>query len=528
MIRDLANCLEDQTVEGDVCVIGGGIAGLIVADRLRRHDRSVIVLESGGRADPGGVDPLNQVVFEARPYRGATHGRARGLGGTSTRWGGALIPFLREDLAARPFVGLEAWPVDFDEVAPFIPEVERLFGLDDTSYDEAFLDVRYCPEMFPRNDEEMLPRFAKWPSFKKRNVANLLRPRLEEEAGTMVWVNATAAHFDIDSYAGRLMAVEAVTRSGRKLVARAKEYVVCAGAIETTRLLLLLQRQSGERVFSDCEALGCGFHDHVSLTAGTIEVQRPMDLNRLAGFRFHGTAMRSARFELAPRTQREEGVSSSFGHISFETSTPTGFDALREALRALQSTGRLDLRKTLGVARDLPYLVRLAWWRFVRHQLLWPKPAHYRFHIVVEQLPKPQNRIRLADEPDDLGLPRASLAWQVGPDEFRAARAFARRFDVYWQRHKLTRLGRLVLDFDLLRGEKVSPENIGDIYHPGGTTRMGGDGRTAVLDRNLAAFAIPNLSVASTSAFPSGASANPTLMLMAFAMRLADRLGKVQ
>jgi choline dehydrogenase-like flavoprotein len=525
MIRDLSTCVDDQTVDADVCVVGGGIAGLIVAHRIRRYGRSVLVLESGGRADPGGIDPLNNVLLEAQPYRGATHGRARGLGGTSTRWGGALIPFLREDLAARFFLGLEAWPFDFDDVAPFFSEAEHFFGLDDTSYEEAVLDIWRSPGAFPRADQDMLLRFAKWPHFKKRNVATLLRPRLDEDTGMVIWLNATVTSFKTDESAGRLAGIGAVARSGRKLAARAKEYVICAGALETTRLLLLLQRQSAGRVFSRCEALGRGLHDHVLLTAAVIETTQPTEINRLAGFRFHGATMRSARFELAPRVQQEERVSSSFGQITFETPNPTGYDALRETLQTVQSTGHLDVRKTLGVARDLPYLLRAAWWRSVRHQLLWPKPARYRLHIVAEQLPKPHNRVRLTDEPDDLGVPRASLAWQVDADEFRAASAFARRFDAYWQRHRLTRLGKLVWDCGLLRGEKVSPDNIGDAYHPGGTTRMGRDGQTAVVNRDLTTFAVPNLSVASTSAFPSGASANPTLMLIAFALRLADHLG---
>ena len=53
---------------------------------------------------------------------------------------------------------------------------------------------------------------------------------------------------------------------------------------------------------------------------------------------------------------------------------------------------------------------------------------------------------------------------------------------------------------------------------------MGSDGRSAVVDQNLRTFAISNLWISSTSVFPSGASANPTLMLMLFSMRLADHL----
>jgi choline dehydrogenase-like flavoprotein len=64
------------------------------------------------------------------------------------------------------------------------------------------------------------------------------------------------------------------------------------------------------------------------------------------------------------------------------------------------------------------------------------------------------------------------------------------------------------------------------VFHPGGTTRMGRNAREAVVDTNLKAFAIANLWVASTSVFPSGASANPTMTLLLFTLRLADHLAK--
>jgi choline dehydrogenase-like flavoprotein len=65
-----------------------------------------------------------------------------------------------------------------------------------------------------------------------------------------------------------------------------------------------------------------------------------------------------------------------------------------------------------------------------------------------------------------------------------------------------------------------------DIFHPGGSTRMGRNPRTAVVDENLRTFAIKNLWVASTSVFPSGASANPTFMLILMTLRLADHLAQ--
>src|SRR4051794_11287487 len=111
MIKDLAGLENGVSLSSEVLIIGGGIAGLLLAVQLRKHNMGVIVLESGGPGNAAHPHPLNEVVHLGEIYRGALEGRARGLGGTSTLWGGALIPFLAEDMQARPHVRLPAWPV---------------------------------------------------------------------------------------------------------------------------------------------------------------------------------------------------------------------------------------------------------------------------------------------------------------------------------------------------------------------------------------------------------------------------------
>ena len=111
MILDLATAAPETSETTEVLIVGASIAGLLLASELCRRGIRVIVLESGACAQREATHPLNEVVQLGDNYRGATHGRFRCLGGTSTRWGGALIPFLKEDFQPRPHVGLEAWPV---------------------------------------------------------------------------------------------------------------------------------------------------------------------------------------------------------------------------------------------------------------------------------------------------------------------------------------------------------------------------------------------------------------------------------
>lgn len=507
-------------VSTDVLIVGAGIAGLVLASRLRRKRVRVTVLESGGRDQVEQTHPLNNVVQLGDAYAGALEGRFRCLGGTSTRWGGALLPFLLTDLRSRPYLGLPGFPVGMEELLPYLSEVEKLFEIDGGSYEEELVKQIGASRHIPTGDADFQVRFAKWPPFKNRNVALLLNKMLKQDNDLEVSINSTVTGFELAD-GGEVSSVTARHESGRTVTVAAKQAIICAGAIETTRLLLLINRQHENKPFEGCEALGQYFYDHISLPLAEIQASNVNALNRMAGFRFVGSTMRSLRFELTSLAQSRERTGSAFGHISFKTTQETGFDALRQFMRRQQSTGRIELKQFFAVAGELPYFARLGFWRAIHRQLLWPTPAVYELHVVAEQLPRPSNRITLSPSADAFGLPMAAIDWRVSSDDCRIFKVYRQLFELFWARHGLQALGSLKWSEEsALQGSQT------DVYHPGGSTRMGADRRSAVLDRNLKVFGLSNLWSASTAAFPSGGGANPTLTLILFTMRLADHLAK--
>lgn len=483
------------------------------------------MLESGGLEQEAETHPLNRVIQLGRPYAGAERGRFRCLGGTSTRWGGALLPFSEQDLSARPYLGLPAFPLENDELKPYRAVLERLFGIDEGSYEEEFVNASGAGRHVPTGDPDFKARFAKWPTFRNRNLAVLFGNLIKRDPDLQVLINSNATEFNLDTAIGRIAFVKAQSSNRRSVKVFAKQTVICAGALETTRLLLLLDQQYGGRVFHGCDALGRYFYDHISTQAASITPGDVTKLNRMAGLRFVGSTIRSLRFELSSQAQESEQVGSAFGHISFRTSAVTGFDALREFLRSRQRNGQIQPRLLLSALKDVPYLSRLGYWRVIHNQLLWPVPSEYELHVVTEQLPSSENYIGLASEVDDFGLPLAAIKWQVAPRDLMTYNAFVRRFAQFWKRHGLDSTGDLNWknQCELGLGDQAFQA---DVYHPGGSTRMGTDRHAAVLDSNLKVFSVPNLWAVSTAAFPSGGGANPTMTLMLFALRLADHLGK--
>ena len=250
MIRDLAE--ESETPANcSVCVIGGGIAGLIAAYRLSASQRRVIVLESGGRRPNREFDPFNVIEQTTETYQNAVAGRVRALGGTSNAWGGRMMPLAPHDIGPRDYLGLSGWPIDMAELDRHVPEIERLFRLDQGPYESMPASPLVPDDPLRGGHEDMTARWSKWPTFRWRNIAHVLRETIANRANPTVWVNATVCGFIVDDAAGRLEGVNARSINGRRLTVAANSFILAAGTLETTRSCFCLTNRRTIARFPD-------------------------------------------------------------------------------------------------------------------------------------------------------------------------------------------------------------------------------------------------------------------------------------
>jgi choline dehydrogenase-like flavoprotein len=169
---------------------------------------------------------------------------------------------------------------------------------------------------------------------------------------------------------------------------------------------------------------------------------------------------------------------------------------------ALQWTFRHYLAR-----RKLPYV-------------LFPNPdGSYPIEFDSEQTPLASSRVSLTREVDSVGMRRVDLNWQINPDDLEATqRAFRLLRDV------LSQNSQCRFEFDDESLAQAVSESIPGGGHHIGTTRMASSACDGVVDRDCAVFGLSNLYVASSSVFPTSSHANPTLTIVALALRLADHL----
>jgi choline dehydrogenase-like flavoprotein len=415
-----------------ICVVGAGIAGLFAATRLAKNGYSVGVLESGLRTYDPEIDGLNEVDDRYGRYRGAREGRCRGLGGTSPRWGGRILPMTAHDTRARPYASIIEWPFDASELDVYRPEIERTFGIDHESFEEDLLNRLDSHGVFRRSDPDFALRFPKWPSFRRCNLNNVLRDQIEGLSNLNIWLGATVCEFEIDPNNQRLISLTARNFAGRTIRVQANEFVFTTGTIEATRLLLCLDAASQGRVFETCHVLGRYFQDHLTCSVGNLAVRERDTANLWFGYYFIGATRRNLHMELTPTAQQADDVPSAFAQVYIEPSADSALNIIKNFLRGLQK-GQIDmsLHDGLRLAADAGFLLQMAYWRYVRGQLFLPPDLRLTLNICAEQVPNRDNRILLSDRKDRLGMPLARLEWQPGAHDERTLRACIARLRSY-------------------------------------------------------------------------------------------------
>ncbi|HEY0188882.1 MAG TPA: FAD-dependent oxidoreductase [Cellulomonas sp.] len=536
----------------DVCVIGSGPAGITVARELLAAGLQVAVLESGGPAADAEADRLQEAADGVRFGTVDQISGTRRVGGNANLWsvqigdrrrGLRLVPLADSDLEHRPGIPDSGWPITAADLAPAFRRAQRAFALPETGYDGALWE-RTGAARLPLDADVLRTdvfQFADRTTFSQQHVA-----ALATAPGCTLYHHAYALELVTDSLGGRVTGVRAASTPGREVTFRAPAVVVAAGGLASTQLLLAspgvgrgLDRASGGR---GADHLGRNFMDHPLLDGGVLLPDDPAVLDAMALYdlRRVDDVPVMGHLRLADDVLRAEPVPQLSTllfprHRSQRAGDPDDDRALRawgsavavrDALRARRLPRPGDVWGALSRADAVLSRARHSGGRmstYVGHGgwSTYRRPSQRFDHLRVlhqgEQLPAPHNRVRLGSQTDAFGMPRLAIDWAWSPqDAAGAARAHTLTADAV----RRAGIGRLV---PAVAGGSVDPVVLGSsTNHYLGTTRMSEDAGGGVVDPQCRVHGVDNLYVASTSVFPTGGFANPTLTLVALAARVAD------
>lgn len=527
----------DPSVE--FCLVGTGPVGIALALELERRGHDVLVLESGDIevkfSEASGaeiVDPHRHVSMDLAV--------CRALGGTSWTWGGRCVPYDAVDWMQRDFVPESRWPFGPEEVTRWTRRAAEILNCGerfDVPYPSKLIDGLNLDsvECWSRRSQLMLDR--------REHILRSERIRLSLKT------TVTGMNFSPDGM--RVESLEVSTPSGPFQV-RARRFVLAMGGVETTRFLLNVQQKWPARFGGIDGPLGRYYMGHISGKIASVLLDRPRDIKELdfkldasVGAFYRRRFMFSAEAQLRHRVlntafwpdnpafydpSHHSGVLSAvFLALAFP---PTGRRLLPEGIRLAHTGPRpyplgAHMRNAvLGAPRATADLYKILRDRFLRKPrkpgfLVSNSGGCYALHYHAEQVPNLHSRITLSRERDSFGVARARVDLRYTDQDIESVIDSHRLLD---QALRANDIGRLSFIYPEKQLRDRVYAQAADGYHQVGSTRMGTDPRTSVVDSDLRVHGIANLFVASSSVFPSSGQANSTFLAVTFALRLAEHL----
>lgn len=530
-IADAREIESGRTLETEALVVGAGAAGITLARALAARGFWVLLAEGGGAKPDAATQSLYELDCIGYPLRPNHMNRAREFGGSCNLWAGRAMRLQPIDFEARPWVPESGWPIPASEIDRHLDEAAAILDLPGGA--EAFsLDAwRHrlgAAEKRLLEAGAFAPAISLWARRPKR-FARDHRRELARSPEIRVLLRANAVRLEADASGRRIGAVHFATLDGRRFAVRARFVILAMGGLEIPRLLLWSDRLDPRLLGPRRDLVGRFFMDHLRTACGRVVLRGDADLTLMRTLPVARGKVQLG-LALAPEVQRREGLLHHYATFEEEGSGyaeahwHTAIELGKVMLRRGHAGSRLDLERVrhapkvehfrylLSPKEILPHdLWRL--WRFAKKRLRRRKEQRYIVVHFCEQPPDPESRVLLGDEPDALGVPRLLFDWRI-PDSVEAS---LRRLEAEIARAlETTGLGRLEPGTGTPRWTDAS--------HHMGTTRMHPDPERGVVDPDCRLHGIANLWIASSSVFPACGHANPTLTILALALRLADHL----
>jgi choline dehydrogenase-like flavoprotein len=514
MFVDARTIPNETRMSADLCIIGGGAAGITIALEFLKQQYTVCLLESGGFKRDDTTQSLYYGESVGVPYDSLTGCRSRFFGGSTNCWVGWCRPLDRLDFERRPWIPESGWPFSYEELVPFYQRAQSHLHLD--TFD-------YLPVTWRGRVGFNKASFLRFPSQNVHSVINQLTPKTRlgkcyssyftSAPNIKILLHANAVEIVPTSNGRSAEFVRVATLSGTGFSVAARAFVLATGGIENARLLLASRRVHANGMGNQNDLVGRYFMDHPRIRSFQVKLS-PLCDRRLYD---HSLALVRRRLKLphlsiaahlspTQKRQYEAGLSNSrtyFVSCSFDE-----LSAVKAALRCNNSLAALVRCATSGMAALTDFTV---------YSSLSRRP--YYLETVIEPIPQRDSRVTLSHERDPLGQSRAKLDWRLSEadklnftNSVHTVRAEMEN-QLFMQTVNATR-----------DASELWPSEIQWCWHHIGTTRMHADPSKGVVDANGRIHDMSNAFVAGSSVFPTAGSDTPTLTIVALAVRLSQHL----
>ena len=503
-IIDIEKESDLDLLKAEVCIIGSGPAGGVLAVELAKKRIDVLLLEAGNLRVRTDYDSISrESSFQDYQRKRWSHQ----LGGSSNLWAGRIGEFQEIDFEKRTWVPESGWPITLEDIKPYYHRAKEIMGIP-----QGYLANPHVFSEIPSIEEKNF--FWNRPPF---NLLDYLVDASEHYTNLRICINAPVTKLKEGSSSPGVKEAVISRSQGKDISVKSEIYVVAAGGIETPRLLLNSNNIKTSGIGNEHDQVGRYLSTHPKGYLAMMSLDKPIPTDH----------------ELFKEIENDSGIYQN--GLGFTKKQQQDFQLLNHYVDLLpiykyRSNKLFDLlfRKTYFIS---PFIDKEKWEDgflsgvynlFLESgRRLLKRPAYADLFMLsgyLAQYPDRDNRVCLSNEEDRYGSKKAQVIWRFTDNDKTSVLRF---FDVLHHTLIRQKIGKI----DFARLSEMDEWPMTNIHsHLMGTTRMGEDIKTSVTDKNGQVHGSSNLFVAGSSLFPTYGHVNPFLTIMALSLRMSDHL----
>ena len=456
----------------DIAIIGGGAAGLYLANKLNNKN-NIILIESGQNNKFNRNNKNHRFIMHKNLKHKLSSDQVSGMGGNTNIWGGQLLPFTKNDINKN-----KGWPIEWEEISVIYKSIiKELLNENIEFYSQKYIEKSTRTKIIKSNQINFNIHASSWlrePNFKRKYFKKVFNK-----------IDILSEHFvDSIKYEKDKFYKLFCLKDHNKKIIKAKKVIIACGAIQSVKLLINSSRNNN---LLKNKNIGKNFMDHGAIQFSKLRVKN----------RFHFLSLFNSKFT-SNGNKLSIRLSASHNYLKNGNANISGMFMIIPPRNIFKR-----IINILTVISTIKFL------RFVY------KPfGEIVLCFLVEQKETLKNNIDLTKN----GTPL--INWRIDEKEVNTVRDFAKKILSNKEVRKLIKSNFEIPDRNTIFSKMT------DNNHPMGGALMHIDKDKRVVDSNLEVVGCKGLFVCSTAIFPSGSHSNPTMTLLAFAHRLADKLNR--
>lgn len=493
-----------EDITTSVCIIGSGIGGGTLAKQLSKQKKSFCIIEAGDWKGNSSNVSYENVGLDF----GVRSTTTIQVGGTSNLWHGVLAPLDSIDFELRDWIPDSGWAITLGHLKPFYRQAANLLTVENYDYFMAEkLNEKLSKQLisFDFNRDYLENKLFQQP-LPQINFKSIVKGVCDKSQNCHLFYNTTALEFIREN--GKITALKVGNDDGNTALVHAEYFIVCAGALETPRLLL----NSGMKNVN----IGRYLMDHPMGNLSQFAFKKPQKYPIYSDTKYSSAMKIKSGLELKRDKQRELRLPNHNFYLrpSFIKGIDDESEKLKLSLLAFKD-GKVSMQDAWKVLTNLNVIRQILAYKLSLNVTF----KYADLFFVTEQIPNINSNVSLSQQRDRWGYKISKVNWQICQQDIDSMKKW----------------------FALLRNE-LFPEskyefthqakdfNWNDVFtsaiHHVGTARMGDSPENGVVDKNLQVFGENNLYLCDGSIFTTAGNVNNGLTISAFACRLAEHLGK--